>query len=67
MVLILCTYVQEQLQEQLQKYDVERSVASHFGGLTRRSGSLTRLVSDLGQARQKYHRTVHKYLCTVHT
>ena len=28
--------------------------------------NLTRLASDLGQARHKYHRTVHKYLCTVH-
>ena len=28
--------------------------------------NLTCLESDLGQARQKYHRTVHKYLCTVH-
>ncbi len=27
---------------------------------------LTRLASDPGQARQKYHRTVQKYLCTVH-
>jgi hypothetical protein len=29
--------------------------------LTDWSGSLTLLASDLGQARQKYHRTVHKY------
>ena len=34
--------------------------------LTQWSGSLTRLASGLGQARQKYHRMVHKYLCTVH-
>jgi hypothetical protein len=34
--------------------------------LTQQSGSLTRLASDLGQMHQKYHRTVHKYLCTVH-
>ncbi len=27
---------------------------------------LTHLVSDLGQTRQKYYRTVHKYTCTVH-
>jgi hypothetical protein len=27
---------------------------------------LTRLASDLGWMRQKYHRTVQKYLCTVH-
>ncbi len=27
---------------------------------------VTRLASDLGRTRQKYHRTVHKYLCTVH-
>ncbi len=59
-------YQQLTTQEQLQEYDVERSVASHFWGLTWQSGSLTRLASDLGQARHKYHRTVHKYLCTVH-
>ncbi len=34
--------------------------------LTQWSSSLTRLASDLGQARQKYPRTVHKYLCMVH-
>ncbi len=34
--------------------------------LTQWSGSLTRLTSDLGQVRQKYPQTVHKYLCTVH-
>ncbi len=39
--------LQEELQEQLQEYDVERSVASHLWGLTQRSGSLTRLASDL--------------------
>jgi hypothetical protein len=27
---------------------------------------VTRLVSDLGRTRQKYHRTVHKYICKVH-
>jgi len=25
----------------------------------------TRLASDLGRTRQKYHRTVQKYVCTV--
>ncbi len=35
--------------------------------LTQWSGSLTRLASDRGQACQKYHRTVHKYLYTVHS
>ncbi len=30
--------------------------------LTQQSGSLTRLASDLGRTRHKYHRTVHKYL-----
>jgi hypothetical protein len=34
--------------------------------LTQWSGSLKHLAPDLGQARQKYHRMVHKYLCTVH-
>ncbi len=34
--------------------------------LTQWSGSLTHLASDLGQARQKYPRTIQKYLCTVH-
>jgi hypothetical protein len=34
--------------------------------LTKWSGSLTCLASDLGQARQKYPQTVHKYLCMVH-
>ena len=33
--------------------------------LTQWSGSLTHLVSDLGQVRQKYPRMVHKYLCMV--
>jgi hypothetical protein len=27
---------------------------------------VTHLVSDLGRVHQKYHRTVHKYICTVH-
>ena len=26
---------------------------------------VTRLASDLGRTRQKYHRTVQKYVCTV--
>ncbi len=34
--------------------------------LTQQSGSLTPLAPDLGWTRRKYHRTVHKYLCTVH-
>ncbi len=34
--------------------------------LTQWSGSLIHLASDLGQERQKYPRTVHKYLFTVH-
>jgi hypothetical protein len=37
-----------------------------ISALTLWSGSLTRLVSDLGQGRQKYHCTVHEYICTVH-
>ncbi len=67
MVFILNTYVQEQLQEELQEYqeyDVVR--ASVISELTQQSGSLTRLASDLGRTRPKYHRMVHKYLCTVH-
>jgi hypothetical protein len=42
-----------------------RSVTA-TSGLTSAGCHLTRLASDLGQACQKYHRTVHKYLCTVH-
>jgi hypothetical protein len=34
-------------------------------GLTWRSGSLTRLASDLSWARQKYVCTVQKYVCMV--
>jgi hypothetical protein len=58
MVFILCTCVQELLQEQLQEYDVEQSKASHLSELTQWSGSLTSLASDLGQARQKYVSTI---------
>ncbi len=51
-------HVQEYLQEQLQEYDVAWYGASVISELTQWSGSLTRLVSDLGQARQKY-------VCTI--
>jgi hypothetical protein len=70
MVFILNTYVQEQLQEELQElvqeYDVARHSASVMSEVTQQSGSLTRLAPDLGWMHHKYHRTVHKYLCTVH-
>jgi hypothetical protein len=70
MVFILNTYVQEQLQEELQEelqeYDVAQCSTSVMSELTQQSGSLTYLVSDLGWTCHKYHRTVHKYLCTLH-
>ncbi len=70
MVFILNTYDQEQLQEELQElvqeYDVAQRSASIMSELTQQSGSLTRLASDLGRTRHKYHRTGHKYLCMVH-
>jgi hypothetical protein len=58
MVFILSTCVQEYLQEQIQEYDVEQ-LEPVISALTRWSGSLTHLASDLGQARQKY-------ICRVH-
>jgi hypothetical protein len=53
------------IQGYIQDYDMARYGASVISELTR-SGPLTRLASDLGQARQEYPRTVHMYLCTVH-
>ncbi len=47
-------HVQEKLQEQLQEYDVAQYGAFVISELTQWSGALTRLVSDLGQAHQKY-------------
>jgi hypothetical protein len=47
-------HVQEELQEQLQEYDVLRYGASVISELTQWSGSLTHIASDLCQARQKY-------------
>jgi hypothetical protein len=46
------------IQGYIQDYDVARYGASVISELTQWSGSLTRLVSDLGQARQKY-------VCTI--
>ncbi len=42
------------IQGYIQEYDVVRYGASVISELTQWSGSLTRLASDLGQARQKY-------------
>ncbi len=47
-------YDVEILYVRISEYDVERSVSTHLWGLTWRSGSLTRLASDLSRARQKY-------------
>ncbi len=46
------------IQRYIQEYDVARYGASIISELTQWSGSLTRLASDLGQARQKY-------VCTI--
>ncbi len=54
------------IQGYIQDYDVAQCSASVMSELTQQSGSLTRLASDLGRMRHKNHRTVHKYLCTVH-
>jgi hypothetical protein len=42
------------VQGYIQEYDVVRYGASVISELTQWTGSLTRLASDLGQARQKY-------------
>jgi hypothetical protein len=46
------------IQGYIQDYDVARYGTSVISELTQWSGSLTRLASDLGQARQKY-------VCTI--
>ena len=47
-----------QIQGYIQEYDVAHYVAYIISELTQWSSSLTRLASDLGQARQKY-------VCTI--
>jgi hypothetical protein len=53
------------VQGYIQDCDVVQRSASVMSELTQQSGSLTRLVSDLGQARQKYIRTIHFYVAYV--
>jgi hypothetical protein len=48
------------IQGYIQDYDVAQQSASVMSELTQESGSLTRLASDLGRTRHKYHHTVHK-------
>ena len=69
MVFILSTCIQEYLKSNFKnnfKSMMWNNMEPVVSELTPWSGSLTRLASDLGQARQKYPRTVHKYLFTVH-
>jgi hypothetical protein len=47
------------IQGYIQDYDMARCGASATSELTQQSGSLTRLVLDLGQARQKYVCAIH--------
>jgi hypothetical protein len=45
------------------KYWISESTGSD--GESANLHPVTRLASDLGRMRQKYHRTVQKYVCTV--